>query len=92
MAGFTEACGVSYIMPVSQCDLNLTTHHKGILGAVALLGTISSAYFWGYLADKKGRRYIIRPTLMAAVVFSIFSSFVKNFYIFAILRFCVGFL
>lgn len=92
MAGFTEACGVSYIMPVSQCDLNLTTQNKGILGAVTLLGVITSAYMWGLLADKKGRRYIMRPTLIAAVVFSIFSSFVKNFYIFAILRFCVGFL
>lgn len=92
MASFTEACGISYVMPVSECDLNLTTHHKGILGAVALMGTICAAYMWGYMADKKGRRAVIRPTLVTAIVFSIFSSFVKSFYIFAILRFFVGFL
>lgn len=91
-AVFAESCGISYVLPVSQCDLNLTTHQKGILGAVSLFGIICSSYIWGFLADTKGRQYVMRPTLLIAFVFSVLSSLTNSFTLFAILRFFVGFL
>lgn len=51
-----------------------------------------SSHLWGFLADTKGRRRVIRPTLFVAFMISIVSSFAPNFYQFAILRFFNGFL
>lgn len=87
-----ETCSVAFIIPVSQCDLHFTAAQKGILGAVAPFGIICSSHLWGFLADTKGRRRVIQPTLFLAFFTTIISSFVENFYLFATLRFLNGFL
>lgn len=87
-----ETCGVSFVIPVSQCDLKLTAGEKGILNAVAFFGIICSSHLWGYLSDTKGRRTIIQPTLFIAFALSCTSSLVQNFYVFVTLRFLNGFL
>lgn len=87
-----ETCGMAFVIPVSQCDLKMSTSEKGILGAVSFFGIICSSHLWGFLADTKGRRYIIQPTLFVAFLLSIASSFVQNFYLFTALRFLNGFL
>lgn len=81
-----------FLLPVSQCDLKLTTSQKGILASVSYIGIIFSSHLWGFLADTKGRRSVIFPTLFVSSLVSIASSFVQNFYQFAILRFLSGFL
>ncbi|XP_031639091.1 synaptic vesicle glycoprotein 2B-like [Contarinia nasturtii] len=90
-AVLVETCGISFIIPVSQCDLNLTAGEKGILSAVCFFGIICSSHLWGYLADTKGRRKVILPTLFIAFLLSVASSLVQNFYFFATLRFLNGF-
>lgn len=93
MAAFIiEMIGISFIFPVSQCDLHLTSSQKGILGASGYFGIICSSHLWGYLADTKGRRRIIQPTLFATFLVTVTASFVENFYFLAILRFLTGFL
>lgn len=87
-----EKVGITYVFPVSQCDLNLTTTEKGFLGSIGYLGIILSSHMWGYLADTMGRRRIIQPTLFIASVISILSSFAQSFYLLAALRFLNGFL
>lgn len=87
-----ETCGIAFVIPVSQCDLNLTSAEKGVLGAVVFAGIICSSHLWGYLADTKGRRRVIQPTLFVAFLLSVCSSFVQNFYLLATLRFLNGFL
>lgn len=89
---FVETCNVAYIIPVSECDLNLSSGEKGILSAVSFLGIILSSHLWGYLADTKGRRCVIMPTLLIAFLLSCASSLVQNFYLFVSLRFLNGFL
>lgn len=79
-------------MPVATCDLNLTTSDKGILGAVSFIGMICSSHLWGFLADTKGRKKVMQPTLIIAFVLTVASAFVTNFYAFATLRFLNGFL
>ncbi|XP_055326017.1 synaptic vesicle glycoprotein 2B-like isoform X1 [Sitodiplosis mosellana] len=86
-----ETCGMAFVIPVSQCDLKLSTSEKGILGAVSFFGIICSSHLWGYLADTKGRRCVIQPTLFVAFLLSVAASFVQNFYLFATLRFLNGF-
>lgn len=87
-----EKVGITYIFPVSQCDLNLTTNQKGFLGSVGFIGIICSSHLWGYLADTMGRRRIIQPTLFIASAISIASSFAQSFFLLATLRFLNGFL
>lgn len=86
-----EACAISYVIPVA-CDMNLTSSQKGILAGAVFFGIIFSSHLFGYLADTKGRRRIIQPTLFLASFLSIICSFVQNVYIFAALRFLNGFL
>lgn len=33
-----ETLSISYILPVSECDLNLSTSQKGILTAIGFIG------------------------------------------------------
>lgn len=87
-----EKIGITYVFPVSHCDLKLTTSQKGILGSVGFFGIICSSHLWGFLADTRGRRCVIQPTLLIASCLSITSSLVQNFYLLATLRFLNGFL
>lgn len=87
-----ETIGLVYIIPVLQCDLDVTTSEKGILGGAGFLGVICSSHLWGYLADTKGRRRIIQPTLMVAAFISIICSFQQSIYALIALRFLNGFL
>lgn len=87
-----ETCGISYVLPVAECDLNLSASDEGILTAVPFIGIICSSHLWGFMADTKGRRRVLQPTLFVAFLISVASSFAQNFYLFTTLRFLSGFL
>ncbi|KAI8122692.1 Synaptic vesicle glycoprotein 2B [Lucilia cuprina] len=87
-----ESVGVSFALPVVACDLNLSYQEQGILGAVCFLGIIFSSHLWGFLADTKGRKRTMRPTLFLAFLVTFVSSFSFNFIMMAILRFLNGIL
>jgi len=87
-----ETLGISFIMPVAECDLNLTTEDKGLLSAIAFAGIITSSHLWGFLADTRGRKSVIMPTLFISFAITIVSSFVQTYWIFTTLRFLAGFL
>lgn len=70
----------------------MTTQNKGILSAIALIGIITSSHMWGFLADTRGRRKIIIPTLLISFLCTVLSSLVTNFSLFVTLRFFTGFL
>lgn len=74
-----ETLGISFVLPVSQCELNWTIEEKGVLSAVGFIGIIISSHLWGFLADTMGRRKVIRPTLLMGFVFSVLSSFSNSF-------------
>ncbi|XP_053949915.1 synaptic vesicle glycoprotein 2B-like [Anastrepha ludens] len=86
-----ETLGISFVLPVSQCDLNLSIQERGILSAIGFAGIISSSHLWGFLADTTGRRNIIRPTLLLGFVVTVISSFATNFWLMVILRYINGF-
>lgn len=89
---FLETVSINFVLPVAQCDLNLTTHDKGILSAIGFIGIIVSSHLWGFLADTRGRKTVIVPTLFIAFGITIISSFVKSFRVLVVLRFLNGFL
>ncbi|XP_055587481.1 synaptic vesicle glycoprotein 2B-like [Uranotaenia lowii] len=86
-----ETLGISYVIPVAECDLEMSTKEKGVLSGVSFLGIIASSHWWGFLADTRGRKKIIVPTLFLTFLSSVLSSFVKEFWIITVLRFFAGF-
>uniref|UniRef100_A0A182TCF4 Major facilitator superfamily (MFS) profile domain-containing protein n=1 Tax=Anopheles maculatus TaxID=74869 RepID=A0A182TCF4_9DIPT len=86
-----ETLGISYVLPVAECDLLLTTREKGVLSAISFAGIICSSHLWGFLADTRGRRAIILPTLFLAFASSALSSLTTNFWLITVMRFLTGF-
>ncbi|XP_055912649.1 synaptic vesicle glycoprotein 2B-like isoform X2 [Eupeodes corollae] len=86
-----ETASIGFILPISQCDLKLTNQDKGILSAIGFAGIILSSHLWGFLADTKGRRKVILPTLLMAFVFTVLSSFSHTFWVLVLLRLVNGF-
>ncbi|XP_055844746.1 synaptic vesicle glycoprotein 2A-like [Episyrphus balteatus] len=86
-----ETASIGFILPIAECDLELTYQDRGILTAVGYIGIIVSSHLWGFLADTKGRRYVIMPTVLISSTVSILSSFSHTFWMLALLRFLNGF-
>ncbi|EDS25835.1 synaptic vesicle protein [Culex quinquefasciatus] len=86
-----ETLGISYVIPVARCDLEMTTQEKGVLSAVSFAGIIVSSHLWGFLADTRGRKKVIVPTLFLTFFCSFISSFSTNFWLITVLRFFAGF-
>ncbi|XP_055389996.1 synaptic vesicle glycoprotein 2A-like [Condylostylus longicornis] len=86
-----ETLGISFVLPVAQCDLKLTTQKKGILHSIGFAGIITSSHLWGFLADTKGRRKVILPTLVSGFIASFLSSFSNEFWSMVIFRYINGF-
>lgn len=89
---FIELTSINFILPIAQCDLDLSTSDKGILSAIGYVGIILSSHLWGFLADTRGRRATLIPTLLIATLATIASSLVNNFWLLVFLRFVNGFL
>lgn len=87
-----ETVGINFVLPVAQCDLDLSTRDKGVLSAIGFVGMIVSSHLWGFLADTRGRKTVIVPTLFIAFVITIISSFAKSFWFLVLMRFLNGFL
>ncbi|XP_061390195.1 synaptic vesicle glycoprotein 2A-like [Musca vetustissima] len=85
-----ETLAISFVLPVSQCDLNLSVQERGIMSAIGFAGIITSSHLWGFLADTTGRRNVIRPTLLIGFAITVVSSFSTNFWTLVILRYLNG--
>ncbi|KAJ8877214.1 hypothetical protein PR048_021668, partial [Dryococelus australis] len=86
-----ELYGTSYLLPAAQCDFDMTTQEKGLLGSIALIGVICSSQLWGYLADRFGRKNILVLTLAMDALCGIVSSLAPDYYSFLVVRFFCGF-
>ncbi|XP_026478597.1 synaptic vesicle glycoprotein 2C-like isoform X2 [Ctenocephalides felis] len=93
MAGvITESLGMSFVLPSADCDLNMTLNEKGLLSASAFLGLVLSAHMWGFLADTRGRKFVMRLSLSIALVCSWISSLSHQAWLLTLMRFLTGFL
>jgi MFS transporter, VNT family, synaptic vesicle glycoprotein 2 len=87
-----ETIGISFVLPVAECDLKLTTMHKGTLSSISSIGIIVSSHIWGFLADKKGRKVVIVYTLILSFFASFFSSLSTSYGMLVVCRFVCGLL
>ncbi len=91
-AVFLETVSINIILPVAQCDLQITNQDKGLLSAVGFIGIIISSHLWGFLADTRGRKMIIASTLLIASFITVISTFTQSYWLLVVLRFLNGFL
>ncbi|XP_015032980.2 synaptic vesicle glycoprotein 2C isoform X1 [Drosophila willistoni] len=82
---------ISFVLPSATCDFEMTSRDKGWLSASPMLGMLIGSYFWGCLADTKGRRIVLIATLLADGIFGLISSFAPLYIIFMFIRFINGF-
>ncbi|KAG5683089.1 hypothetical protein PVAND_012392 [Polypedilum vanderplanki] len=97
LAGLILACGmletncINMIIPIAQCEFNMSEFDKGLLGSIGYLGIILASQIWGFLADTRGRKKIIVPALVLSFIFTVLSTFTNNFWLLVIFRFLNGF-
>ncbi|XP_046420393.1 synaptic vesicle glycoprotein 2A-like [Neodiprion fabricii] len=89
-ASFFDVTTMSYVLPSAECDLQLTLFHKGVLNAVTYAGMMTSAFFWGFLADTMGRRSLLMVGYLADSVCNILSSTSQSFQVLLIFKFLSG--
>ncbi|XP_073952784.1 synaptic vesicle glycoprotein 2C-like [Choristoneura fumiferana] len=82
---------LSFVLPAAECDFKLSSSDKGRLTATPLIGMCVGSYFWGNLADARGRKKAIIGALLLDAFAGFLSSVVQNFPAFLACRFFSGF-
>lgn len=90
LTGLNETIGTSFFLTSAACDFEMTLSDKGLLSGMTFLGVTVSSYFWGFLGDTQGRKFVIMNALALSTFFSLLSVFMKHFGIFVFCRFMVG--
>lgn len=82
---------LSFVLPSATCDFQMTSEDKGWLTASPMLGMVIGSYFWGCLADTKGRKIVLIASLLLDGVCGLTSSVAQYFWLFMFCRFFNGF-
>ncbi|GLV41149.1 uncharacterized protein CBL_04673 [Carabus blaptoides fortunei] len=82
---------LSFVLPSATCDFQMSSEDKGLLTAAPMLGMVVGSYFWGCLADTKGRRIVLIAALLLDGICGIASSLTPYFSVFMMFRFFNGF-
>lgn len=82
---------ISFVLPSATCDFQMSSADKGWLTATPMLGMVIGSYFWGCLADTKGRKVVLIAALLMDGVCGLLSSISQSYLLFMFLRFCNGF-
>ncbi|XP_041674876.1 synaptic vesicle glycoprotein 2A-like isoform X2 [Drosophila eugracilis] len=82
-----ETMGMAVIGPAAVCDLRMNQRQLATLFAAGFMGIICSSYFWGYITDKKGRRWTLLRTIVLSNLCSVASMFTFSFIGFFVMRF-----
>ncbi|XP_016991812.1 synaptic vesicle glycoprotein 2B [Drosophila rhopaloa] len=90
MYSVAESMSVSYIVVLTSCEFATTKEEKTLLADSLLGGMVVSGLFIGFLADKYGRKYILRLALIGALGFSSISALMPELYSLSVLRMVVG--
>ncbi|KAM3956171.1 synaptic vesicle glycoprotein 2B [Aphomia sociella] len=82
---------LSFVLPAAENDFDLSSSYKGRLTATPLIGMCVGSYFWGNLADARGRKKAIIGALLLDALAAFLSSVVQSFSGFLACRFFSGF-
>ncbi|KOB68763.1 SV2-like protein 1 [Operophtera brumata] len=87
MGMIMQSLAMGYILPAAQCDLELTLSQRGWLSATPFLAIILTSFFWGWLADTRGRRPVMMYSMLLSVIFAVIASFAPDMISFGVLIF-----
>lgn len=81
---------LSFIMPLIKKEWALTPGLLGSVGAITTVGMMVGAIWFGYLADRHGKKNIIMLTLLIFTISNLGLAFTQDIYQFMIIRFITG--
>ncbi|XP_026284512.1 synaptic vesicle glycoprotein 2C-like isoform X1 [Frankliniella occidentalis] len=82
---------IAYSLPAAQCDLQFTAMEKGWVNAALYVGMMSTAFVWGALSDRVGRKYPLVLSYAAMAVCSFINAmFVSTAWAFLVCRVFMG--
>ncbi|XP_072747274.1 synaptic vesicle glycoprotein 2B isoform X2 [Anoplolepis gracilipes] len=81
---------MSYVLPSAECDLQLTMFDKGLLNSMTFAGMISTAFFWGCMADTFGRKKIMFCGYLVTGLLSLATCFSHTSWVLIIFKFFDG--
>ncbi|XP_045449196.1 organic cation/carnitine transporter 7-like [Melitaea cinxia] len=87
MGVIMQSMVMGYVLPAAQCDLDLSLTQRGWISAIPFIAIVLTSYFWGWLADTRGRRFVMLFSMIISAVFSALASFAPEIYSFAVLSF-----
>lgn len=87
---YYDTTAISLALPAATCDLQLNDYNKGIIIGAAYAGMIASAFLWGFLSDKYGRKWLLRIGYFLDSILNLCSSFSKTFTALLIFKFLGG--
>ncbi|KAH1012406.1 hypothetical protein HUJ05_011571 [Dendroctonus ponderosae] len=82
---------ISFVLPSATCDFQMSSSDKGWLTAAPMFGMVIGSYFWGCLADTKGRKTVLIGALIMDGICGLLSSISQVYWLFMFLRFLNGF-
>lgn len=82
---------LSFVLPAATCDFQMNSSDKGWLSASPMFGMLIGSYFWGCLADTKGRKVVLIATLLADGICGVLSAVAPDYMPFLLIRFFNGF-
>ncbi|GJQ74263.1 hypothetical protein Trydic_g19164 [Trypoxylus dichotomus] len=82
---------ISFVLPSAECDFEMSSSDKGLLTAVPMLGMLIGSYFWGCLADTRGRKIVLIWALLMDGTCGIVSAISQSYFLFMFFRLLSGF-
>ncbi|ENN75761.1 hypothetical protein YQE_07720, partial [Dendroctonus ponderosae] len=77
---------ISFVLPSATCDFQMSSSDKGWLTAAPMFGMVIGSYFWGCLADTKGRKTVLIGALIMDGICGLLSSISQVYWLFMFLR------
>ncbi|KQS43200.1 uncharacterized protein Dere_GG14882, isoform C [Drosophila erecta] len=86
MYSVTESMTAGYLVVLTSCEFDTSHEEKTLLANSLLGGMVASGLFIGFLADRYGRKFVIRLALVGALCFSMISAFMPELYSLSVAR------
>nr|CAI5835076.1 unnamed protein product [Callosobruchus analis] len=85
-----ESSSLSYVLPMAQCDLDLTLEDFGVIMSMTYVGMVSSGFFWGCLSDTYGRKKVLVYGYLLNALFATLGAFSTSSTILMVSKVCGG--
>ncbi|CAG4962435.1 unnamed protein product [Parnassius apollo] len=80
----------SYILPMAECDLNMSIMHKGLLNAMPFFGQVGATFFTGFLVDAFGRKLFLVGGNAAIFICTIVEGSSQNYWMLIVMKLIEG--